>query len=369
MPYNAANERIKRRYFDYLREAKGYSEPTVDAAAKALSRFEAATNFRDFGMFHKAQAMAFKHRISKQVARVGGEKLSKSTLYQTFTHLKRFFQWLAKEPDYKSRLNPSDADYFNLAAKDVRVATARRERSSPTLPQVKHVIDRMPAGTEIEMRNRALVAFALLTGARDSAIASLKLKHVDLLAGSVYQDAREVKTKSSKSFTTYFFPVGDEIREAFTGWVTHLLTVKLWGNDDPLFPSTSIRQDDNRRFAPCGVKREHWSSAGPIREIFREAFTVAGLPYFNPHSFRKTLARLGGTLCRTAEEYKAWSQNLGHEGVLTTFLSYGKVESERQGEIIRSLGDSRPRTSRRPPRRVEERDGVTGPQRQMPPVG
>jgi len=32
----------------------------------------------------------------------------------------------------------------------------------------------------IECRNRALIAFTLLTGARDSAIASMKLKHVDL---------------------------------------------------------------------------------------------------------------------------------------------------------------------------------------------
>ena len=40
----------------------------------------------------------------------------------------------------------------------------------------------------------------------------LKLKHVDLVAGSVNQDAREVKTKFSKTFNTFFFPVGDEIR-------------------------------------------------------------------------------------------------------------------------------------------------------------
>ncbi len=40
----------------------------------------------------------------------------------------------------------------------------------------------------------------------------MKLKHVDLAGGSVYQDAREVKTKFSKTFTTYFFPVGEDVR-------------------------------------------------------------------------------------------------------------------------------------------------------------
>ncbi len=35
---------------------------------------------------------------------------------------------------------------------------------------------------------------------------------------------------------------------------------------------------------------------------------------------------------------KAWSQNLGHEGVLTIFMSYGQVSMSRQGDIICHLG-------------------------------
>jgi hypothetical protein len=49
--------------------------------------------------------------------------------------------------------------------------------------------------------------------------------------------------------------------------------------------------------------------------IFRGAFTLARLTYFNPHSFRKALAQLGERVCRTPEELKAWSQNLGHEDI------------------------------------------------------
>jgi len=40
----------------------------------------------------------------------------------------------------------------------------------------------------------------------------------------------------------------------------------------------------------------------------------------------------------TPEQFKAWSQNLGHEKILTTFLSYGEVACQRQGDIILSLG-------------------------------
>jgi len=197
----------------------------------------------------------------------------------------------------------------------------------------------MPASTEIERRNRALVAFTLLTCARVSAIASMKLKHVDLVAGCVHQDAREVQTKFSKTFDTYFFPVGDEIRRILADWIAYLREVKLWGNDDPLFPATRIALGATRQFEASGVDRAHWSTASPIRMIFREAFSAAGLPYFNPHSFRNTLVQLGQDVCRTPEEFKAWSQNLGHEGVLTTFLSYGEVAHQRQGEIIKGLGN------------------------------
>jgi hypothetical protein len=69
-------------------------------------------------------------------------------------------------------------------------------------------------------------------------------------------------------------------------------------------------------------------------------FGNAGLPYFNPHSFRNTLVRFGQELCRSPEEYKAWSQNLRHEKVLTTFMSYGAVARMRQGEIFRGLTTS-----------------------------
>ncbi len=344
--YNPINERIKRRYFVYLKEAKRQCQATVDDVATALARFEGDTGYRDFKAFHYEHAIAFKRRLAESKSKVTGDKLSKATLYSTLAHLKRFFQWLAGQSGYKSRLRYSDADYFNLSDKDARVATARREVNFPTMEQVKHVIANMPCNTEIERRNRALVAFTLLTGGRDSAIASMKLKHVDFAAGGVFQDAREVNTKNSKTFTTYFFPVGEDIRQIVADWVKFLRQVKLWGNDDALFPATQVAVGEECRFRVVGLNRKHWSNATAIRKIFREAFEAAGLPYFNPHSFRNTLVRLGEILCQTPEHFKAWSQNLGHEGVLTTFYSYGSVGTRRQGEIIRDLAN--PQQKERP---------------------
>lgn len=333
--YNAANERVKRKYVAYLADALGHSEQTIDAAAKAISRFEDYTKCRDFKSFHIEQARGFKQKLSDQVGNRSGKPLSKATLYATLAALKRFFVWLAGQPGYKSRISYSDADYFNLSTKDARIAKASRPARVPTLEQIRHVIFNMPATTEVGLRNRAVMAFTILTGARDGAIASFKLRHIDIEQGQIDQDAREVHTKFSKSFVTTFFPVGDDIRAVVADWVAFLRTEKLWGLDDPLFPATKVAVGDNLRFGAAGLDRKHWSNAGPIRAIFREAFVAAGLPYFNPHSFRNTLVLLAGRECKTPEQYKAWSQNLGHEDVLTTFRSYGDVSSHRQADIMR----------------------------------
>jgi hypothetical protein len=194
--HNPANERIKRKYFAFLKEAKRHSEPTIDAAAKALNRFEVYTKFRDFKTFHFKQAIAFKKHLAQ------------------------------------------------------------------------------------------------------------------------------------------------EIHEIVAEWVSYLRDENLWGNDDPLFPATRIAVGASHHFEAAGLARKHWSNATPIRTIFKDAFTTAGLPYFNPHSFRDTLANLGEQVCKTPEHFKAWSQNLGHEKVLTTFLSYGEVACRRQGDIIRDLAKS-----------------------------
>lgn len=335
--YNASNERIKRHYFTYLAEALGHSEQTIDAAAKAIARFEVYTRYKDFKSFHIEQAKAFKRDLAGQKGHRSGEALSKATLYATLTALKRFFIWLAGQPGYKSRISYSDAEYFNLSAKETRIARAIRPARVPTLEQIRHVINTMPSTTEIQQRDRALIAFTILTGARDGAIATFKLRHIDIVHGHINQDARDVRTKFSKSFVTTFFPVGDEVRRVVEDWVDYLRRDKLWGLDDPLFPATKIAVGGGFRFEVVGLDRKHWSNAGPIRKVFKEGFALAGFPYFNPHSFRKTLAILGGRLCATPEQYKVWSQNLGHDHVLTTFTSYGDVSGHRQTEVMKAF--------------------------------
>ena len=264
-------------------------------------------------------------------------------MLSTLRDLRAFFFWLAHLPGFKSHIAYADADYFNLSDKDVAVARARREKRVPTLAQVHHVLSAMPIETIVERRDRALIAFAALTGARVAALASFRLGHVDLMGGLVEHDARTVRSKFAKTFPTWFMPVGGDALSIITDWVGELVGHHHWGREDPLFPATQMGRDANDGFTPVGILRTGWRTTQPINVIFRRGFERAGLPYFNPHSFRDMLVRTAMTLDLSAEEMKAWSQNLGHADVLTTFTSYGQVPTHRQGELIRSRGQPRSR--------------------------
>ena len=252
-------------------------------------------------------------------------------------HLKAFFKWLAEKPGYKSRISFSDCEYFNLSANDSRIAQASRERPYPTLEQVHHVLHSMPTETEFQKRDRAIIATALLIGARDDALASLSIKHFDFEKRQVFQDAKEVRTKRGKTMLTDFFPVGGGVEAIVKDWIEYLKIEMLFGSNDPAFPPSERDLDGNGLFAVVGFRRTHWKNADPIRKAFKEAFESAKLPYFHPHSIRRTLSVLGEKICKTPEEFKAWSQNLGHDDVLTTFTSYGAVSTSRQSEIFRSI--------------------------------
>lgn len=335
--FNSKSERIKRDYFRYLAEADGKSATTIEGVRKSILRFEQFNQFKDFSTFNREQAIAFKKRIGEAKNERTGKPMGLSTVYATMNHLKDFFKWLGQQPGYKSKIHMPDINYFNLSDKENRAAKVKTLQKYPTLEQIRQVIKAMPDHNDIAKRNRALVAFTILTGIRVQAIASLKIKHVDLEQKLVTQDPREVKTKFSKIIHAYFFPIGDDIEQIFTDWVKYLIRDKLYGYDAPLFPKTVLKQDENLTFKADGIVPEHWTTTSPIREIFREAFQSVGLPYYNPHSFRHTLGHLMPRYCKDMEQTHAWSQNMGHDSPITTYTSYGRMETYRQGEVIRNL--------------------------------
>ena len=130
----------------------------------------------------------------------------------------------------------------------------------------------------------------MLTGARVAALASFRLGHVDMTGGFVEQDARVVRTKAAKTFRTFFMPMDEDALTFVADWTEELAHNHLWGPEDPLFPATKMGISPDGGFAPrpratlLGFKR---AGTADIPGLLRGA----GLPYFNPHSFRSMLVR------------------------------------------------------------------------------
>ena len=340
--HRAANERIKRDYLIYLKAAKRLSAPSIDKAAAAIDRYLDFGKGRDLKKFHRAHVTAFVEDFVSSTSPVTNKPLSASTINGTLKALRGFAHWLAEQPGYKRAISHTDAEYFGSSEAKAEARGSLREKTPPTVEEIHRVIALMPAETEIEKRDRAVVASTILTGARDAATASFQLKHVDIEQRVLVQDGRESKIKFGKRFRTWFFPVKGEAEAIVGDWVRLLRDGLGFGPDDPLFPRTKIGVGEGGGFEVAGLDRAPWSNAGPIRKIFRTAFERAGLPYANPHLFRDTLALYGLDVCPTLRELQGWSQNLGHESLLTTIQNYAKFSDAEMAKLIQGVGDPAP---------------------------
>ena len=128
--FNARNERIKKEYLDWLREADRKSPGTIDGVRKAILRFETYTGLQDFASFNKEQAKAFKRHLASSRTVRTGEPLAKATILSTVRALKAFLKWLASQPGYKGRIKVTDIEYLNLGVRHVSRATGRFRLSS-----------------------------------------------------------------------------------------------------------------------------------------------------------------------------------------------------------------------------------------------
>ncbi|HYD12860.1 MAG TPA: site-specific integrase [Allosphingosinicella sp.] len=333
---NPENERLKRRYIRYLEQADGLAPITIDNALRAVVAFEHFTNGRDFGKLRDKDAHAYKMHLLEGK---DGRAANRATVQGKLKPVQRFFRWLAEQDGYRNKIRYGDVKFFNLSRNDQQIARDHRVKPTPELEQVLKVVRAMQATTDVELRDRAIICCALLTCPRVSALITLKLKHVRQDRLGIDQDGREVHTKFGKSFTSFFFPVGDDIRDMFLDYVDHLRTLG-WDDDDPLFPQTERAIAAVREGRPLRLIRKHWATPDPIRAIFRRALAAGGMPYYTPHSLRRTIARFGMSLCNSADKIKAWSQNLAHQDVLTTFTNYGSLTPEKQGEIILSMNSA-----------------------------
>ncbi len=334
--YNAENERIKRRYELYLCEAKGQDEKSIDKVRAALVKFEECTKFKAFKAFHIEQARQFKDTL-RRAKTAQGKPLSLTTTDATLRLVKGFFHWLAGQQGFKKVLTYSDVEYFNNNRKDARAAHTQRPVQYPTTQAALHAFQAIAEHSEIQRRDKAMFAFVMITGARAGAVASLRLKHINLVDGLVFQDGRDVNTKAGKTITTWFFPMHPDYLDYFTAWVNFLRDDRFFGPEDALFPKPERRMVDGK-FAFDTLSRDTYSNSSQVNGVFRNAFSQVQMHPYTPHSIRKTLGQELSDRNLPLDAQKAWSQNLGHEKFTTTVSSYLPVSYQRQGELIKALG-------------------------------
>lgn len=336
---NVKNEKAKHKYYDYLKEAQGFSQKSIEAIQKAIYRYEEFTNGEDFAGFNSEKAKEFKKWLESKKNPINNTQISISTNYTYLRYLKNFFKWLCYQPSYKSKISMNDVEYLKLDKQKSRIATSSRREKFPTIEQLKKVINSIEIKTEIDMRDRALLCFTFLSGMRDNAIVSLPIGCFDVEALQISQDPKKgVKTKFSKTIYSYLFKFDDEMLGYILDWIKYLKEEKFFGNADPIFPMNKVEFAYNSKsFTSNKVEPSYWHGANPMREVFRQRFKEADVEYFPPHSFRHLATNYAEKRCRNAEELKAISQNLGHENVGTTFGSYGNINNNRVGELITQM--------------------------------
>lgn len=336
---NLENEKIKRRYYDFLQGSEGYSQLTMDAIKKAIYRYEEFSAFEDFSKFNKSKATSFKKWIQEKTNNKTKKKLALSTCYHYTRNLKDFFKWLSSQAGYKSKINKNDIGYLNLSKESIRIVSSQRRLKYPSFEQVKKVTSSIVIDNELDLRDRALISFTLLSGMRASAIISLSIGCFDENTLCINQDPiLGVKTKSKKHIPSILSNIDSELLSYVVKWVKYLKEEKFFGNSDALFPENKIEVDkDTNCFKSTSVEKGYWQNANSMRKIFKKRFKTVGIDYYSPHTFRHLITNLAEKKCKTAEELKAVSQNLGHERVATTFTSYGNLNTDKANEIIKNM--------------------------------
>src|ERR1035437_5258211 len=141
---NPKNDRVKRDYLVWLKEAKQRSVTTVEQVRYAIDRLDTYTGFKDFGTFNKDQALGFKRELLATKAKRSGKTVSISTVHYTLQAIKDFLAWLHGCRDYRPRIPVPDIAYLNLTTGEQRQAHASRPRKYASLDEYRTALFAMP---------------------------------------------------------------------------------------------------------------------------------------------------------------------------------------------------------------------------------
>jgi len=186
------------------------------------------------------------------------------------------------------------------------IAAPKRPRNLPRVlrpDEMAAVLDRIPASTPLELRDRALFEVAYASGLRAEELVRLDAASVDF-------DGEELRVEG-KGSKTRFVPVGEPALRAVARYLERARPALQNGDDTPaLFLSKS-----GRRLSTSDVRRR-------LRAWTRHAEVQGGV---SPHTLRHSFAT---HLLEGGADLRAIQELLGHASISTTQI-YTRVESAR----------------------------------------
>jgi len=216
-----------------------------------------------------------------------------ATVARKLAALRVFFGTLREHGEISA--NPADL-----------LAAPKRSQELPdvlTPEQVSKLLDRIPASTPLELRDRALFEIAYSSGLRAEELVSLDVPSIDF-------DSEQLRVEG-KGSKTRIVPVGEPALAALARYLERARAALASGDDEPaLFLSKS-----GRRLSTSDIRRR-------LRLWSRHAAVQGGAhPHALRHSFATHLLE-GGADLRSIQEL------LGHASISTTQI-YTRVESAR----------------------------------------
>ncbi len=323
--YNPLNERVKYEYRKHICRVGQKDDKTVISVLKHIRFFEEYVEFKGFEVFNQDVA---DHYIRNLIET--GKSLS--FVSDNIRALKDFLKWLERQNGYKSKIQYNHIEYLNISKNDKRKAKATAYQKVYSYDQIIMMIRAMPSHTEREKRDKALISLQALCTLRVSELRTVKIRNIIEEEGQYFIDVcpRDVSSKFAKSRQAVFVPLPNDIKDNLLEWHKYLIQIGFKPSD-PLFPIVDSRFNQEH-LLEHNLRKQEIKSDTTMRAIFERAFKNAGLPYINPHSFRKTLARYAEN--QSPAFLNAVKQNLGHSTIDVTLSSYGDLSLAEQRRII-----------------------------------
>ncbi|CAN5254837.1 tyrosine recombinase XerC [soil metagenome] len=274
--------------FDEDLRRRGAAEKTRSAYAADLRQFAVWASWQE------VQPPDVGHRLLRRYAAALSERKSApATVARKLAALRAFYETLREHGEIEA--NPA-----NLLAAPKRAQELPRVLAPE---EISRLLDRIPASTPLELRDRALFEIAYSSGLRAEELVSLDETSIDF-------DAEELRVEG-KGSKTRFVPAGEPALRALGRYLERARGALLQEPGEPaLFLSKS-----GRRLSTSDIRRR-------LRVWARHASVQGGV---NPHALRHSFAT---HLLEGGADRRSIQELLGHASVSTTQI-YTRVESAR----------------------------------------